>query len=248
MQPLIHDLAGAYAARRNYVTIEVQGGGSDPRLQAVREGKADMEMGRRGDAEIGRGGDAEDEGSDLEATLIGWDAIAVVVNEARSVEALSLAQVRSIFAGELLEWAEAGDQAGEFVPVVQDEGSEVRALFEARVMAGGRVTPRAVVVLGDEGVARCVAQEPGAIGYLSLGGIGPGIRALALDGVLPEPETIRQGTYPLAHALFLVMGSEPGPEAQAFLEFVLSPEGQAIVGRRAVSKVQNPKPKVQNPK
>jgi phosphate transport system substrate-binding protein len=226
MQPLIQDLAEAYAARRDYVTIEVEGGGSDLGRQAVREGGADMGL-------IARELSWDEEG-DLEATLIARDAVAVVVNEARDVEILSLVQVRSIFAGELLEWVEVGGQAGDFVPLVQDEGSEVRALFEARVMAGGRVTPRAVVVLGDEGVAHFVAQERGAIGYLSVGSLGPGAKALALDGVLPEPETISQGTYPLVRPFFLVTRPAPGQEVRAFIEFVLSPEGQTIVGRRYV--------------
>lgn len=226
VQPLAQELAEAYTARWDYVTIGVEGGGSDLGLRAVREGEVDIGLVAR---ELG----VEEKG-DLEVTLFARDAIAVVVNETRGVEAISIAQVRSIFAGEILDWAEVGGQAGGIVPVVQEGGSEARALFEDRVMDGGRVTPWAVVVLGDEGVARFVAQERGAIGTLSMGGLGAGIRALALDGVPPEPEAIRQGTYSLARPFFLVTGAEANYEVRAFIEFVLSPEGQAIVGRRAV--------------
>ena len=63
------------------------------------------------------------------------------------------------------------------------------------------------------------------------------IRLLALDGVEPTKETIQDGTYPISSHFYAVTAApigEPAPEASnetmaAFLEWVLSPQGQALI-------------------
>ena len=63
------------------------------------------------------------------------------------------------------------------------------------------------------------------------------IRLLALDGVAPAKETIRDGTYPIASHFYAVTAApigQPAPEETnaymaAFLEWILSPQGQAII-------------------
>ena len=63
------------------------------------------------------------------------------------------------------------------------------------------------------------------------------IRLLALNGVLPTKETIRDGSYPVSSSFYAVTASpvgEPAPQATddtigAFLNWILSDEGQQIV-------------------
>ena len=51
---------------------------------------------------------------------------------------------------------------------------------------------------------------------------------IALDGVLPTIETIKNGTYPLSRKLYFYTLGEPSSGARAFIDFVLSPQGQKI--------------------
>ena len=63
------------------------------------------------------------------------------------------------------------------------------------------------------------------------------IRLLSLNGVAPTRETIRDGSYPIASEFYAVTAAPigaPPPQAQdkdlgAFLDWILSPQGQAIV-------------------
>ena len=67
----------------------------------------------------------------------------------------------------------------------------------------------------------------------------PGLKAVALanqqgeTAVLATAETITDGTYPLARTVYIYVNRKPGSPVQlkvaAFLEYIVSPEGQAIV-------------------
>jgi phosphate transport system substrate-binding protein len=53
--------------------------------------------------------------------------------------------------------------------------------------------------------------------------------------VLATPETISNGTYPLARTIYIYANRKPGspvpPKVAAFLEYIVSPAGQAIAAR-----------------
>ena len=63
------------------------------------------------------------------------------------------------------------------------------------------------------------------------------IRLLALNGVLPTKETIRSGEYPISNNFYAVTASpmgqpapeETNPELRAFLDWILSDQGQEII-------------------
>ena len=63
------------------------------------------------------------------------------------------------------------------------------------------------------------------------------IRLLALDGVEPTKETIRDGSYPIASEFYAVTAAPvgmPAPQEQAgplkdFLDWILSEQGQRII-------------------
>jgi len=54
---------------------------------------------------------------------------------------------------------------------------------------------------------------------------------LAIDGVRPSTDTIRNRTYPLASKVYVVVRTprEKGHQAHAVRDWMLSPDGQKIV-------------------
>lgn len=92
-----------------------------------------------------------------------------------------------------------------------------------------RIVP---VAYTDQEAAELIETIPGAIGPNSLSLIlaeRRPIRALALDGVMPTVETIRDGTYDLTKTFHFVTRPEPEPAVRAFMEFAASPEGRDIL-------------------
>lgn len=224
MQPLIQELAQAYTARYDYVTIDIDARGSKLGLEALRDGTVDLALVSRALS--------SDEERGLEATVIAQDAIAILVNDANRVDSLTSRQLRDIFSGDILLWSEVGGEEVDIQVTSREDGAGTREAFENAVMQGSRVTPTAIVLPGDDAVGQFVAESPYAVGYASAVDIPIETRVVRIDGVKPDLKSITEGEYPLVRPFVLVSrdGSDDG--VQAFVDFVLSPAGQVIVGQR----------------
>ena len=162
---------------------------------------------------------------------IGQDAIAVVVNAANPLMDLSVSELRSIFTGKTWVWPDVGGAAGEIAVVTREEGSGTRDVFEASVLEGARLTPRAVVMPSSEAVAQYVRDHPAAMGYLSASYDVKGIKVLSIGGVLPDASRPEGGRYPLVRPVYLLTAVTPSAEVRDFVSFASGPEAQAIVQR-----------------
>ena len=230
-QPLVEDLAQAYTGRHEYVTVDVQGGGSRLGIALARENQIDIgTASRTPTAEDER--DPETGAKRLWWTAIAQDGIALVVHPQNAVEGLTLPQARGIFFGRILDWEKMGGAPGEIVVVSREDGSGTREVFEEMAMGEKRVTLTAIVMPSSEAVIEYVARHPTAIGYVSMGHLSPQVKALPIEGVRPTPEDVQSGAYPLTRPLYLLTGQEPTGEVKAFIEFALSPAGQAVVEQR----------------
>ena len=222
MQPLVEELAQAYAERHQQVTITVEGRGSLMGIESVRQGEVD----------IGMTSGKEPDDTLLWSTPIALDGIAIVVHPQNRVEGLTMLQLKDVFFGQVWDWKDVGGQAGEIVTVSREDGSGTRAVFEELVMQGKRVTPTAVVMPSSRAVVEYVAEHPQAIGYVSMGQLNQEVKVLEIEEAAPTPDSVRQGSYHLLRPLFLVTRQEPTGEVKGFVDFVLSPTGQSIVGRK----------------
>jgi phosphate transport system substrate-binding protein len=148
----------------------------------------------------------------------------------------------------------------EIAVVSREEGSGTRMAFEATAMVvpgsdtcqprlaldpegppedavrveacqGNQVTPTAVIVVGSEAVVAYVQEHRGAIGYISRAYVSSQVKAVSIEGLEPSPANIQTGGYLLAEPFFLVAPREPDGPPRAFVDFALSPEGQAIVAQ-----------------
>ena len=222
MQPLVEELAQAYAERHKQVTIAVKGRGSLAGIELVRQGEVD----------IGMASWKEPEDTSLWSTPIALDGIAIVVHPQNRVEGLTMLQLKDVFFGRIWDWRDVRGQAGEIVVVSREDGSGTRAVFEELVMQGKRVTPTAVVMPSSRAVVEYVAEHPQAIGYVSMGQLIQEVKVLEIEEAAPTPDSVRQGSYHLLRPLFLITRQEPTGEIKGFIDFVLSPTGQSIVGRK----------------
>lgn len=239
--PLMAELAQAFEERSPLVTIDVEGLGTAYGLQALRSGEADVAFASWLPPQAGQAGGAVqflDPG--WQATAIARDGLAIVVHPDNPLDGLGLLQLQDLFSGRAYEWAAVGAESdaadkptlGEVQPVSREEDSGARAAFEALVLGDQRLTPRAVLRLSPEAVIEYVATTPNAIGYVSMGYVGPDVKVLKIEGLLPTPDTTTRGAYPLSREFWLIITEPASGAAGEFVDFALSPAGQQIVVRR----------------
>jgi phosphate transport system substrate-binding protein len=174
----------------------------------------------------------------LVATAYAIDGIAIIVNLDNPVASLTQEQVRQIFTGQITNWNELGGSDALISVVSREAGSGTRSAF-AEIIGFERsedettsLVANATITDTTGGVQTAVAQNPNAIGYLSFSDVDTTrVNTVAYEGVPVSIVSLMDGTYQLKREFYLLTreGGSLSPAAQAFLDFVMSDEGQAIV-------------------
>ncbi len=183
----------------------------------------------------------------LYPTPICLDGLSMVVNKSVTVTNLSISQIRGIYSGLITNWKEVGGVDATIVVINRDETSGTYAAMKEMVLdpVKARYRKDALVAKENGEVAAKVTSTPHAIGYSGMAFlehvINAGGRTITVDGVEPTAANVLNKTYPLSRNLFLVTKGppEPGTVEKAFIDFVLSEKGQAIV--KAVDYIPLPK-------
>jgi len=87
-----------------------------------------------------------------------------------------------------------------------------------------------------------VAGNPGAIGYVSLGSLNDTVKAASIDGVAPSTDGVKDGSYKIARPFNIILSAKAGDAAKAFVDFILSADGQKVVTDHGYVSVGEPAP------
>jgi phosphate transport system substrate-binding protein len=225
LAPTLGELAAAYQAGQPQMVVEVRGGGTAIGIQALRAHEADL-------AAVSWKPEDEEPPADLQVIPIARDGLAVIVNPQNTITGMTSLELRALYRGETLAWEAIGGSGGEPLVISREDGSGSRAAFETLAMGGERVTLNALVMPTSQAVVDYVASHRSAVGYVSTGALTEGVKAIPIEEVAPTAAAVRSGEYRLGRALYLYAAQPATPEVEAFIDFVLSPAGQAIVRQR----------------
>lgn len=218
-------MASAYGKDKD-VTFEIAAEGSRTGIAAIIDKQADLAMSSR-EVKSRELSKARREGIALRAIPIGVDCIAVIVNEDNPLTNLSSREVEMIFTGDIEDWSAICARSGKISPYTRNTSSGTYSLFQDFALHRRDYSARAQKLAGNEQITSEVASNPNAIGYVGLAyAYNPGVKVLTIDGKQPL-----NYQYPFARPLYFYIDSnkEHPQVVDAFIEFTLSPAGQAIV-------------------
>lgn len=174
------------------------------------------------------------------AHVIAYDGIAIAVNEANPVKAITMEQIQKVYTGEITNWKQLGGADAEIVVVGRDTSSGTFETFEDLVMKKQPVKGTAEVVGSNQAVSNRVKSTPNAIGYVGIGFLA-GLKALPVNGVVPTVKTVQSGEYPIARPLFMYTNGYPamGSEIFRFVTLYLTEDGQQMVEEAGFVPVTN---------
>lgn len=190
--------------------------------------------------------EAERQGMTLHLTPIGKEAFVFFVNSKNPVADLTVEQIQGIYTGEIVNWKELGGKNWSIRPFQRAENSGSQTALEKLMDGLPLLEPEMEDrVAAMSGIIREVASYrnyKNAIGfsfrfYATEMARNDAIRLLALNGVAPTQETIRDGSYPIVSDFYAVTAAPAGqpapqeadPDLAALLAWILSDQGQTIV-------------------
>ncbi|MDD2586057.1 MAG: phosphate ABC transporter substrate-binding protein [Syntrophomonadaceae bacterium] len=222
VQPFSEVLAEKFMDNHPGVQINVQGGGSSQGVAAVISGAADI-------GSSSRDLKPEELEENLIETKLALDGVAIAVHPSNPVTNLSMEDVKNIYLGNITNWSEVGGKDGVITVVSREAGSGTRGAFEDIVMDKQEIAKEVIIQNSNGAVRTTVAGDKNAIGYLSLAMIDNQIKSLDIDGVKSNVDNIKAGTYKISRPFLYLTKNQPEGLAKAYLDFVLSDEGQAII-------------------
>jgi phosphate transport system substrate-binding protein len=181
----------------------------------------------------------KEENAGAVATPVALDGIAVIANENVPLDDLSLEDVAAIFAGDIRNWSELGGPDAPIVVINRDEASGTRAAFHELVLEeaigdDASFIMDAITVESNGDMVTKVGQTPDSIGYCGFGYIDQarnmGAKTLSVNGGDATVANVLDEKYPVSRKLFVVTDGQPEEGFEtAFIEFLLSDEGQELV-------------------
>lgn len=222
------------------VNISVTGGGSGTGIAALINGTVDIANASR-QIKPEEESAARENGTVPVEFVIARDAIAVIINPNNPVNTLTLQQISDIYSGKINNWREVGGEDRPIVRLSRETNSGTHVYFLEEVIRLGEednqtLFSRDTLLLpSSEGIGAEIRQNPNAIGYDGLGYVTEDMKVVAVarhpEGgyVMPSPQTVNNGEYPIARDLYMYTNGEPTGVIEEYINWIQSEGAQQIV-------------------
>jgi len=237
VQPLAQAWATAYHAAHSGTSVSVAGGGSGAGFTDASKGVSAFGMSSR----VKAAADENKNGAGaVIMTPVARDALSIVVNPNNNVRSLSAEMVKGIYTGKYTTWKQVGGKtskkfnANKAIVLAGRTGSSgTYEYFKADVLGGTRQSKKTKGYASNGMVRSKVASDKYAIGYVGMAFINKKVAAVRINTVAPTKANAISGRYIWVRDLYFVNYAKypVGAEGQSFLNFCLSPAGQAIAGK-----------------
>lgn len=228
---LVPQLAEQFKSQHSGTTFDIAAEGSTTGISAIIDGTADIGMSSRRakPAEVAA---ASGKGKNMKPTVVAYDGMAVIVNSASPIKALTKKQVEQIFTGDVTDWSAVGGSGGKISIYTRNTSSGTYSDWKELAMKKRDYAGSSQKMAGNEQIAAEVGKNPNGVGYVGIAYTkASGVKVVPIDGVVPSQQTVLAKTYPYARPTFYYTNGEPSGLAKEFLDFTIGPGGQKIVAQ-----------------
>lgn len=235
---LLRELAAAYGEKSGG-KVQLGSTGNKKAVELLKDNKVDFAFTCKSISQLTKGLKLDPAAvSGWKSIAIAKDPVVVVANQQAGITGLSTEQLTSLFQGKTANWKQVG---GSDLPVKTaymnpELESGLNLLFkEFTVGEEGTLDPSARIGDNPSMLGNYVSMTPGAVTFMGFNSYqekyGP---ILAIDGVAPTRDNILNGSYKLAATYYLTLTGGTKPDVDAFVRFVQSEEGRAVIARNFI--------------
>lgn len=229
-QALSKDLGLIFMAKNEDAIINVSGGDSYIGVKATQTKTVDFGAVSR---------EVKPEETDVTAVKIANDGLALIVSKDNPVSDLTLEQIKDIYNGNITNWSQVGGNDATINLFNREEGSGSLEVFREKVLEkqNGK---NGTAYNSSAAIIDAVGYDKNAIGYVSFSALNNKVKYLKINEIELTASNIKNNKYPLVRPLYYVYNSSLplSDQAQAFLDFVLSEEGQKIIGTHGYAPIK----------
>ena len=165
---------------------------------------------------------AEEQGITLEFLPIGKEAFVFLVNAKNPIDSLTTEQVRGIYSGQYSNWSQLGGAQKQIAALQRNAGSGSQSAF-LRFMGDTPIQTDYLTFLGSSIGFSFRYYVDGMVE-------DSGVKMLALDGIYPNKENVRNETYPIVSNFYAVTRADnDNPNVQKLLEWMCSEDCQDLI-------------------
>lgn len=245
--------AETYSNISDTVSVEVSGGGSGTGVAALINGTVNIANCSRQVKEKEKQQAKDNTGKEPIEFIVGYDALAVYVHKDNPIDGITIPELAEIYGedGSITKWddlgvANSGCSSDKIIRISRQSNSGTYFYFREALLGKDRDFELGSLDLhGSKDVVEVVGRTYCAIGYSGMGYATDHVKMLKVATgsdahyYSPNLENVLAKSYPIARPLYMYSLGEPTGEAKAYLDWILSPEGQKIVEELGFVPLQN---------
>ena len=241
--PVAQQTAERFMNKHADARVTVTGGGTGVGIAALMDNTTDIAMASR-PIKFSEKMKAKAVQTDIEETIVAYDALAVVVHPSNPVKQLTRQQLEDIFRGKITNWQQVGGENRKIIVYSRETSSGTYEFFKESVLKNKNYMSGSLSMPATGAVIQSVSQTKGAIGYVGLAYVSPRVKTLAVsydNGMHyahPSVENATNKTYPIVRPLYYYYNANNKEAVAPLIDFIRlglhhqalgSGEGQDII-------------------
>jgi phosphate transport system substrate-binding protein len=219
----------AYYTKKYGIRVTVSESGSGNGAKSLINGTCSIATMSRAmkDQEIAA---ARSKGNSPVAHVVALDGLAIVVHPGNPVRSLTKVQISNIYRGAITNWSQVGGPNSRIVIIQRESNSGSEESFRELVIGKGvQIAGSAETQSSNGAVKSRVSTTPSAIGFLGMGFVDRSVKTVALNGVPPTLQNIKNGSYPATRPLYFYTSGQPTGAIKQFIELSGTADGKKII-------------------
>ncbi|MBU0482725.1 MAG: extracellular solute-binding protein [Proteobacteria bacterium] len=236
------EAADAYK-KKTGVVISLSGGGATKGIRAANSGEVDM----GGNCRPSLPGKFPAEEGEVYLTVVAWDALVPIVQKDNPVDSITTENLKKVLQGEITNWKDLGGPDQKILLVTRTGKTNGVGYMARKIIFNDPdvdFAADALVLKSTGPVENKIKSDVTAFGLTGFSSAkkrvdsGESMKILAVDGHKADAASIASGSYSTFRPLFISTKGKPAGEVKAFLDWLLSDEGQGVVEAAGTASVR----------
>jgi phosphate transport system substrate-binding protein len=164
------------------------------------------------------------------ATIVALDGLAIVVHPGNPVRSLTKAQISGMYTGSITNWKQVGGPNANIVVIQRESNSGTQESFKELIVGKGVSVKGGAETQSSNGAVKSrVSSTPTAIGFLGLGFVDRSVKAVAVNGIIPDVKSVKNGSYPVSRPLYFYTNSQPSGSVKQFVDLPKTADGKRMI-------------------